>query len=114
MRMEVFYIEGCPNRQTAVERITEAIKELGIAGEVLETAVDDAGAASALRFLGSPTIQINGVDAEPAARTSDQFGIMCRTYQDGPRREGVPSKGVIREALLEFRDQPEGVAPEMR
>ncbi len=114
MRVEVFYIDGCPNRQTAVERVTEAIRELGIAGEVLETAVNDSEAASALRFLGSPTIQINGVDAEPAARTSDQFGIMCRTYQDGPRREGVPSKKIIREALLEFRNPPEGVAPEMR
>jgi hypothetical protein len=103
VRIEVFYIEGCPNREPTVERVKAMLKDLGVAGEVVESPVHDPVTAPALRFLGSPTVQINGVDVEPSARTSNQFGFMCRTYLSGPRREGIPSRALIREALLEAK-----------
>ena len=101
MRIEVFYIGGCPNHEPTVERVKAMLMDLGVAGEVVESAVNDPATASALRFLGSPTVQVNGVDVEPSARTSNQFGFMCRTYLNGPRQEGIPSRALIREAFLE-------------
>ncbi len=101
MRIEVFYIEGCPNHAPTVERVKAMLKDLGVAEEVVESAVNDPATASALRFLGSPTVHINGVDVEPSARTSNQFGFMCRTYLNGLRQEDIPSRALIREALLE-------------
>ena len=101
MRIEVFYIDGCPNHAPTVERVKAMLKDLGVSGEIVESAVNDPATASALRFLGSPTVQINGVDVERSARTSNQFGFMCRTYLNGPRREGIPSRELIRKALLE-------------
>ena len=101
MKIELFVIAGCPNRQPAVDRIKEALEQLGIAGEVVEWPINNPGAASALRFLGSPTVRINGIDVEPSARTSNQFGFMCRTYLNGPWREGVLSRQLIYEAVLE-------------
>lgn len=99
--IEVFYIDGCPNHVPTVERVKAVLKDLGVAGQLVESEVGDPATVSALRFLGSPTVQINGVDVEPSARTSNQFGFMCRTYLNGPRREGIPSRALIREALLE-------------
>ena len=100
MRIEIFYIAGCPNAQPTVERVTEILKDLGMTAEVVQLLVSDPAAASAIRFLGSPTVHVNGVDAEPSARTSNQFGLMCRTYWEGPRSEGIPSTGLIRQTLL--------------
>ena len=50
------------------------------------------------KFLGSPTVRINGVDIEPSARSRTDFGMMCRRYEDG---SGVPPKDLIRAAVLE-------------
>ena len=108
MRIEVLYIEGCPNHEPTVTRIKAMLENLGVAGEVVESPINDPGAASTLRFLSSPTVQINGVDVEPSARTSNQFGFMCRAYPNGPRREGIPSRELIREALLEACNQRQG------
>ena len=99
MRVEVLYIDGCPNRQRTVERVKALLKELRSPAEVIEVPVTDLGSALANRFLGSPTVRVNGIDVEPAARTSNQFGFMCRTYLDGTNREGVPSVELIRQAL---------------
>ena len=105
MKVEVFYIDGCPNRQPVMERVNELLQEFRLTGNVLEVQVADSASAIAARFLGSPTIHVNGIDVEPSSRTSDQFGLMCRTYVDGPQREGVPSAELIRRALLEASNQ---------
>ena len=101
MKIEIFYIDGCPNHRRTVERVDELLKHFRLAADVLEVPVTDSLSALAYRFLGSPTVRINGIDVEPSARTSSQFGLMCRTYLNGPKREGVPSRELIREALLE-------------
>jgi hypothetical protein len=101
VKVEVFYIDGCPNRQPAVERVTQLLREVDLTGNVVEIPVTDPTSAIAARFLGSPTIHINGIDIEPLARASSQFGVMCRMYLDGSKQEGVPSAALIRRALLE-------------
>ena len=100
MRIEIFYIDGCPNHQQTVDRVKEALEEVGLAADVVETEVVDAESAIAKRFLGSPTVQINGVDMEASARASNCFGVMCRTYFEGRRRVGVPPLELVRQALV--------------
>ena len=99
MKVEVLYIDGCPNHRCTVERVNELLQEFRLTTDVLEVPVTDLGSALAYGFLGSPTVRVNGIDVEPAARTSNQFGFMCRTYLDGTNREGVPSVELIRQAL---------------
>jgi len=82
-----------------VERVNELLKELRLPAELIEVRVTDFPSASAHRFLGSPTVKINGIDVEPSARTSSQFGLMCRTYLDGTNRDGVPCIELIRQGL---------------
>lgn len=101
MKTEILYFEGCPNHRPAVERVREVLKEEGLTAEFVEVNVPDETAARSLGFLGSPTIRVNGLDVEPAARSVKQFGMMCRTYTEGGRREGLPSRELIRTALRE-------------
>lgn len=101
MKIEILYFDGCPNHGGALERVREVLKDSGVAAEITEVTVSDAAAATQLRFLGSPSIRINGVDVERSERSAEHFGMMCRTYMDGNVREGVPSHKMIRSAVLE-------------
>lgn len=101
MRIEIYYFDGCPNHLAAMERVKEVLEEMGLTCEVSQVQISDPATAKSVGFLGSPTVRVNGLDAEPSARRSDQIGLACRTYLDGTRREGVPSKQMIRDALLE-------------
>ena len=108
MKVEALYFDGCPNHKPALDRVLEVLKEEGISAEISEMNIPDARAARAAGFLGSPSIRINGVDVEPAARSSKQFGMMCRTYMEGGKRVGLPSRKVIRAALREAAEAQPG------
>jgi hypothetical protein len=74
--VEVLSTEGCGSRlqaRTVVERAAEA---LGVAVAITETLVRDQEAARLLRFPGSPTVRVNGVDLQPEAVTeAASFGL---------------------------------------
>lgn len=101
MKIEVLYFEGCPNHKPAVERVQQLLREEGVSAEVLEVNVSDAATAQNLGLLGSPSIRVNGLDVEPAARSVRDFGMMCRTYLVNGRREGLPSRETLRQAIRE-------------
>ena len=100
MKVEVFYFEGCPNHQPAVERVKLVMKEQGIAAKVAQVEVPDADAARAVGFLGSPTIRVNGLDIDPASRSATGAGFACRCYVGG-----LPPEDMIRAALLEAQGE---------
>jgi copper chaperone CopZ len=99
MKVEILYFDGCPHYRPAVEQVREALRLEGLTAELVEINVPDAARAQELKFLGSPTIRVNGDDIEPAARSSTNFGLMCRTYGDAGRHTGVPPLDLIRAAL---------------
>ena len=45
--------------------------------------VPDPDAAKRLRFLGSPTVRIDGRDVEPGAGHRDDFVLACRVFRTG-------------------------------
>jgi hypothetical protein len=94
MQIEVFYFEDCPNHSPTVERINTVLREEGCSAEVREVLVPDVTTAQRVNFLGSPTVRVNGIDIEPAARDRRDFGLMCRRYAGG-----VPSHELIRAAV---------------
>jgi hypothetical protein len=99
MKVEILYVSGCPNHVPAVERVREVLQQEGTPADMVEVEVKDAATAQQLGFLGSPSIRVNGLDVEPAARATRAFGMMCRTYVDGDRPAGVPPPEWIRAAL---------------
>ena len=103
MKIEVLYFGGCLNHEAAVERVKEALREEGLSAEIAEVNVQDAEVAQSLQFLGSPSVRIEGLDIEPAARSSRDFGLMCRTYTERGNPVGVPPLDLIRTALKRMR-----------
>ena len=94
MQIEVLYVEDCPNHLPTVERINAVLREEGGSAEVREVLVPDVSTATRVKFLGSPTVRVNGIDIEPAAKDRRDFGLMCRRYAGG-----VPSHELIRAAV---------------
>ena len=99
MRVEVLYIRDCPNYLPAVDRVITVLRQEGLAAEICKIEVKDARAAEALRFWGSPTIRINGLDIDTESRTVTETGLACRRYAGR-----VPSVEMIRSAVREARE----------
>jgi hypothetical protein len=99
MRIEVLYFEGCPNYLPAVDRLRTVLQQEGVQTEVSEVEVKDESVAKALKFFGSPTIRVNGLDIEVDSRDVKETGFACRRYSGG-----LPSEELIRAALKEARD----------
>ena len=99
LQVQLLTFGDCPNRDTAMERLRVAIAEERVSADVTEVEVADSKLAQELRFLGSPSVRINGVDVEPAARLAEQFGLMCRTYRTAHGPESAPPIEMIRAAL---------------
>lgn len=62
-------------------------------------AVETPEAAETERFLGSPTLRVDGVDVDPGAAERDDFGLKCRIYRSDEGQTGVPPEAWIRAAL---------------
>ena len=94
VKIEVLYFGDCPNHLPTLERIHQVLREENCTAEVSEVLVSDVEAAHKVRFLGSPTVRVNGIDIEPGAKDRRDFGLMCRRYTNG-----MPSHELIREAV---------------
>lgn len=105
MRVELLCFEGCPNSAPALERIHAVLKSEGIDATVLAIEVETPEEAQRLRFLGSPTIRVDGVDVEPSAGERTDFGLMCRTYSDGGGVTGIPPASMLSHAVRAARSK---------
>lgn len=101
MKIELLYFEGCPNHLLAMEMLREIVDSLCSGNQVHQVKVRTQAEAEAIRFVGSPSIRINGSDIEPWARTAKDFGLSCRTYLNGGQHGGVPSRELVRRAVME-------------
>jgi hypothetical protein len=43
------------------------------------------------RFLGSPTVRVNGRDVDPTAHTRRDYGLSCRLYASPDGLRGTPA-----------------------
>ena len=91
MKVEVLYFDGCPNYEALLPHLRELLHTHGAEAEVELVRVEDADGAERARFLGSPTVRVNGEDIEPGASDWTDFGLKCRLFAtpDGPR--GMPA-----------------------
>jgi hypothetical protein len=98
-RVEVLFIEDCPNvaaARTLVERIAG---ELHLEPDINAVEVCALDEAQELGFLGSPTIRVDGSDVEPGADRRRDFALACRVYRGSLGPSGQPDEAWVREAL---------------
>lgn len=95
--IEILAFAGCPHRERTVALAREVAARLGVAAEIREVEVRGIEEAERLRFLGSPTVRVDGADVEPEARTRRDFALGCRLYGGA----GVPARELLEAALRE-------------
>jgi hypothetical protein len=98
-RVEVLVFEGCPNLEATVECSRQAIEKTGVPADLHIVHVGSDEDAMRLRFLGSPTVRVDGVDVERAAAGREDFGLQCRVYGIDGRFQGAPPTAWIVNAL---------------
>ena len=97
--VEILYFDGCPNHEPAIALVERVSGELGIAPELRLVRVADQEAAERLRFLGSPTIRVGGVDVDPRAGEHDEYALSCRVFRTEHGIVGQPDERWVRRAL---------------
>jgi hypothetical protein len=98
VRVSFLYYEECPSYDLALERLRKIMAEEGISREVEVIKVETEDRARELRFVGSPTIRVDGQDIDPPS--DSRYGLTCRAYRlEEDRISPLPSKDMIRRAL---------------
>lgn len=96
--VELLYFKGCPNIEAARALVERVAADEGIAADVrlLEVTPE---ASERLRFLGSPSVRVNGHDVEPGADERTTFVFSCRVYRTLLGLAGQPTREWVRAAL---------------
>jgi hypothetical protein len=91
----LLHFDGCPSWELAAERLAALADELDLTIHLQE--VETPEDAERLRFRGSPTVLVDGVDV--FAEGHEPVGLSCRVYQtpDGPA--GAPTAEQLRAAI---------------
>jgi hypothetical protein len=93
------YFDGCPSYQALLPRLRELLAEAGVVDDVKLRRIETQDEAVAERFLGSPTLRVDGIDVEPGAGERDDFGLKCRLFSGSSGLSGVPDDLWLRAAL---------------
>jgi hypothetical protein len=101
VRVEVLARKDCENRGMAVIVVERVAAEMGIALALDVIDVTSEAQAKKRRFLGSPSVRVDGLDVEPGTNGSEDFTLGDRVYRSGHRGlQGWPDERWIRGALV--------------
>jgi hypothetical protein len=75
VEVEVLHTETCPAWRAAAARIRELAAREDIAVELTDSTVKTLDEAAERRFLGSPTVRVDGRDIQPEAERLEEFGL---------------------------------------
>ncbi len=102
-KVRVFFWEGCPSWNLALERVKKAIDEISSQKgkkfelEVIEVKTDIE--AEKLRFPGSPTITVNDKDIDEEGSRQNPGGLTCRVYFIDGKYLPLPPYEFIKEMI---------------
>jgi len=102
VKVELLYFDGCPSHERLVPSLCELVAEHG--AELEQRNILTLEQAEEARFLGSPSVRINGVDVEPGASERTDFGLKCRLYRSSDGQSGLPPQEWIEHALRKAVD----------
>jgi hypothetical protein len=102
-RIELLWFDGCPNHEQAGSLLAEVVAELVPGTPIVDIDASDPATAEALRFPGSPTIRVDGIDVDPTYTDPGDYTPRCRVFWTDAGLRGVPDRRWIEAAL---RDRP--------
>ncbi len=119
MKIQLLYILDCPWCVKTKKLIRESLKELGVKAYIEEVLIDSDKKAEKYRFVGSPTIKINGKDIQDDVKkgqclpceklvkqtkkatefVKQECRCGCRVYFYKGKQYPYPPKEMIKEAI---------------
>lgn len=121
VKVQLLYTLDCPWCVKTKKLIKESLEELEVKAEVEEILIDTDEKAKKYRFVGSPTVRMNGKDIqeevnkgqclpceklaeneETAEFVKQEFRCGCRIYYYKGRLYPYPPEGMIKEAIKEL------------
>lgn len=123
MRVQILYVMDCPWCVKTKTIVRESLRELGIKAKLEEILIDTDEKAKKYKFLGSPTVRVNGKDVQGEIRKGqclpceELAGITkgttefvkqecrcgCRIYFYRGKQYPYPPRGMVKEAIKESR-----------
>jgi hypothetical protein len=97
MQINLFYFDGCPSWQDALKNLKAALAVEGQEAAIHLVLVKDEAEAARLKFLGSPSFRVDGVDLWPEDR--ERYNLSCRVYATPQGMLGAPTVEMLREKL---------------
>ena len=74
-KLELLFAPGCEAIEGTVAMVNEVLREFKSDAIVTEVMVDTEEKTRQLKFLGSPSIRVNGLDIEPGADQRRDYGL---------------------------------------
>jgi hypothetical protein len=105
VKVELLYFEDCPNYEALLPSLREMLAGAGVSDQVALRRIASVEEAERERFLGSPTIRIDGRDVDPAAHSRRDFGLKCRLYRSPAGTSGTPPRAWIVAAIDDARSR---------
>ena len=106
MKVELIYFDGCPSYEKLLPRLDALLAANGATEALTLRRVETEDAAQDKRFLGSPTVRVDGDDVEPGARERTDYGLKCRLYRTADGLEPTPSDDWIVAAVERAQARP--------
>jgi hypothetical protein len=101
MRIDLLYFNGCPSWEEALSNIRAALDAENLEAKVSLVNIESDQEAAQLKFLGSPSFQVDGVDWWNEERS--QYNLSCRIYVTPDGVKGAPTVDMLREKLRAMR-----------
>ena len=97
MKIDLLYFDDCPSWKSGLENLKSAMAREGLQANINLVQVTNDDQATRLRFLGSPSFVVNGVDLWEETR--DAYHLSCRVYMTPEGVKGAPTIGMLQEKL---------------
>ena len=75
--IELLYFDGCPQYDAFLPRLRRLLAAHHVTAPVSLIRIDNDEDAQRHRFLGSPTLRVDGRDVDPTAAGRDTYGLQC-------------------------------------
>jgi hypothetical protein len=110
MKIQFLFSRSTGRSQQAEDALREAIEATGVDSEIEYIEVQDSEDARAKKFLGSPSIRIDGVDVEYGEREPDEYQAGTRYYNTPEGWKPYPHARLIANTIVEAQHRGSGKA----
>lgn len=99
LEIEFLWFAGCANHVAARRLLDEVVADLAPGVTVRDIDASEPLVATRLRFAGSPTIRVDGIDVDPSFIDPGEYTPRCRLYRTDAGLAGVSERRWIEAAL---------------